>query len=312
MRGGAVGGAVAVMVALAVGGAVVVGGRRAAEPVPAAVAGPALSTEQERMRLFWEHYRAATRHRIAGRTAEAAVEYGRSLEFHDAHEDALYYLGNVQMERGLVAEAERAWERLVAVNPSSARAHARLGDLRLCVEGDGLPDPARAAASFERALRINQEQTGPLLRLGQAALVGGDIGRAGELFGAVLGSNPESIDAHFHAGYVAWKAGNRAAAVAHYRAAVGAAQPAGAGGSGGAAASGGPVVGEGDTRQGAAPMVAAEVTCQLFQPHLDALRDPAAEPEMEMELRYRELDTMLERLRLRQPGSRERSNSGTS
>lgn len=292
MRGGAVGGAVAVMIALGVGGAAVVAARRAADLAAAVAAGPQQSAEQERMRSFWEHYRAATRHRIAGRAAEAAAQYARSLELDDAHEDALYYLGNVQMERGLVAEAEQAWERLAEVNPSSARAHARLGDLRLCVEGEGLPDPARAAASFERALRINQEQTGPLLRLGQAALLLGDEGRAGELFDAVLGSNPESSEAHFHAGYVAWTSGDRTAAETHFRAAVGAPQPAGGTG---VAVSGGPVVGEGDTRQGAAPMVAAEVTCQLFQPQLDALR--RAGSEAEMETRYREMDAMLERLR---------------
>jgi tetratricopeptide (TPR) repeat protein len=284
------------MIALAVGAAVVVGARRVAEPAPGAVAGPALSAEQERTRLFWERYRAATRHRIDGRPAEAAFAYARALELDDAHEDALYYLGNVQMERGLVAEAEQAWERLAEVNPSSARAHARLGDLRLCVEGERLPDPARAAASFERALRINQEQTGPLLRLGQAALLQGQRGRAEEHFRAVLGSNPESSEAHFHAGYVAWKSGDREAAEAHFRAAVGAARQGGAAGTPGA---GGPVVGEGDTRRGAAPMVAAEVTCQLFQPHLDALRDPSAEAAME--LRYRELDAMLQRLRSAPP-----------
>ena len=44
----------------------------------------------------------------------------------------------------------------------------------------------------------------------------------------------------------------------------------------------------------AAPMVAAEVTCQLFQPHL-ALRLTGAEAEMET--RYREMEAMLERLR---------------
>lgn len=242
--------------------------------------------ERERVRLFWEHFRSATRHRVAGRQEEAAAGYTRALEFDDTHQDALYYAGNVQLELGRYAEAARAWERLVELNPSSARGHARLGDLRLCVDDGEVRDLPRARASFERALRINSEQTGPLLRLGQIALVEGRMEAAGEYFAAVLGSHATSAEAHFFSGFVAWKAGDGTAAAPHFAQAIAAGegvQPAG------------PVVGEGDTRRGANPMLSDEIGCEFFRPHLEAIRGSGGEGGMEKT--YRALDTALAPLR---------------
>jgi len=53
--------------------------------------------------------------------------------------------------------------------------------------------------------KINKEETGPLLRLGEAALLRRDLPSAKRYFEAVLGSNPRSPPAHFYSGYLAWK-----------------------------------------------------------------------------------------------------------
>lgn len=251
----------------------------------APTAGVAAEPEQERVRLFWQSYRAATRHRIAGEREEAARRYAQALALDPVHEDALYYLGNVEMERGRYPEAAHAWERLVEVNPTSARAHARLGDLRFCVGAAGVRDVRRAVESYEAALRINREQTGPLLRLGQAALLGERIGAAAEYFAAVLGSHAASDEAHYYVGYLAWKAGDGAAALEHYRQALPVA----------GAEAGGPVIGEGDTRRGTAPMVADEVVCEVLHPFMHEVRSPSGAPAMTES--YRRLDSELARLR---------------
>ncbi|MFQ5932967.1 MAG: tetratricopeptide repeat protein, partial [Nitrospiraceae bacterium] len=139
------------------------------------VAAPA---ERARIQRFWELYRQATGHRIAGRTRQAVETYAGALELNTEHEDALYYLGNVYFDLGEFADAETAWKRLVDVNPTSARAHSQLGNLYLCFDYEELVDLEAAEAEFQRALDIYKEDTGPLLRLGEIALIRGDVAQA--------------------------------------------------------------------------------------------------------------------------------------
>jgi len=74
------------------------------------------TADRQRIQQFWDRYREATTLRIEGKIADAAQAYVRALELNPSHEDALYYLGNMQFELGESAEAERAWLRLIEVN----------------------------------------------------------------------------------------------------------------------------------------------------------------------------------------------------
>jgi tetratricopeptide (TPR) repeat protein len=122
--------------------------------------------------------------------------------------------------------------------------------------------PDRAAAEFRRAATINREETGPLLSLGEIALVRGDMESALEYFDAVVGSNYTSVQAHFYKGYLAWKSGASAQAAELLAAAARHARPTAP--AGGASA-------EGDTRAGAAPMIRAPVRCGSMRARVDAL-----------------------------------------
>ena len=92
---------------------------------PAKTAG---GTDREQVLRFWELYREATDHRVAGRTREAASTYESALELKDDHEDALYYLGNmyVELDEHAVGGARRgdaSWRSAVrarAPTPGSA------------------------------------------------------------------------------------------------------------------------------------------------------------------------------------------------
>jgi tetratricopeptide (TPR) repeat protein len=217
--------------------------------------------ERGRIQAFWETYRRATDHRIAGRLQEAADEYGRALTLNPEHEDALYYLGNMDFEMGRFGAAEQAWQRLIAVNPTSARAHLQLGTLYFCVGGEERLQPQRATTEFERAAAINREETGPLLSLGEIALVQGELDKAGGYFDAVIGSNYSSVEAHFYRGYIEWASGEPDEAQRSLAAAIEHAQP---------SAPSADTPGEGDTRTGSAPMVRSPTRC-------GALRAPASE-----------------------------------
>lgn len=245
------------------------------------------SGERARIQKFWEIYRQATRNRVAGRVQEAAVGYRKALALNERHEDSLYYLGNMYLELGRLPEAKDAWERLVALNPNSGRAHLQLGNLHLYYGGRQFFDIDVAEREFHRALEIYREQTIPLLRIGEIALIRGNLRKAGDDFEAVAASNPDSYEAHFLLGYVLWKGGDRREALERFRNAVSAAQPE-------EPVEG--VLGEGDTKAGESYHRA--VYPLLFQEVLGDLAEvPTANLADEMNKRYRRMDVLLNEIR---------------
>lgn len=167
-----------------------------------------ISSEREKIRRFWEIYRNATGYRVSGQPGKAAREYERALMLNDRHEDGLYYLGNMYVELGEYGRAEKAWKRLLQVNPNSTRAHVQLGNLHLRFDQEEPFDIKAAKERFLMALKINKEETGSLIRLGQIALMEGNLTDARQYFDAVIVSNPESVEAHFLNGYISWATGN--------------------------------------------------------------------------------------------------------
>ena len=233
---------------------------------------------------FWQLYRGATQHRTAGDSRRAAEEYRQALDLNPEHEDALYYLGSMHFELGEFREAELTWQRLTEVAPTGSRGFSRLGSLYFCFEQDQYFDLAQAQRSFEQALAINSEETGPLLHLGQIALVRGDHDRALEYFDAVTATNFRSVPAFYFKGYIAWRAGDTAAAEELFRQAAqhqGPMQPVEG------------VLSEGDTRSGEA-ILAQSGQCRAFQSHTENLPSPE-DPNLRgfMRDRYTTLDTFL-------------------
>ena len=246
------------------------------------------AASRARIRQFWETFREATGHRMAGRIAEARDAYSRALELNPRHEDALYYLGNMQVELGHYLEALAAWQRLVQVNPASARGHSRLGDLYLCADPGAPRDLSRSEAEFRRAAEINREETGPLLRLGELALIRGDRVGAKSYLDAVIGSHAGSVEAHWLKGYLAWKQARpedaaallRQSVVLAHRSQI-VAQPSG----------------EGDTKSGQAPAAAKSARCQVFETQVEQLRTAdSTEVGSQMSELYHALDLRLAQL----------------
>ena len=162
-----------------------------------------LSPDKERIKTFWTFYYQATDHRIAEEWEQAARAYEKALQSNDRHEDAHYYLGNMYLELNQFEQAKEYWTRLVNINPQSTRGHFQLGNLYL--HNHKLFNIPLAEKEFERAMEINKEETGALLRLGQINLLKGQFIEAQTYFNAVIGSNFKSIEAHFLSGYLAWK-----------------------------------------------------------------------------------------------------------
>ncbi len=241
------------------------------------------------IREFWTIYRGATGDRMAGRIGAARDAYRQALELNPRHEDALYYLGNMELELAHYDEAHAAWTRLVQLNPGSARTHSRLGDLYACMDPGAPRDLAKAEAEFRRALELNREETGPPLRLAEIALMRGNLTGAISRLDAVIGSHSRSVEAHFLKGYVAWKQAQPASAATRFREAVALARSA-------------PPIqaisGEGDTKRGLAPAVARTTRCQIFDAQIERLSSvDSASLSTQMNELYRQLDSRLARSR---------------
>jgi cytochrome c-type biogenesis protein CcmH/NrfG len=177
----------------------------------------ASASERERVRAFWGRLRAATDARIQHDCGRAAGLYEQALAIDPAHEDALYYLGQCRRELAQPAAARAAFERLVEVNPMSARGEMALGALLAS------PDPAepmdldQAERHLRRAHELNSEETGPVVRLGEVLIVAGRPDQARQWLEAALTTNPKSLEAAFLLGYLAWEEQGARAAGVHVR-----------------------------------------------------------------------------------------------
>jgi TolA-binding protein len=199
---------------------------------------------RQRVVLFWRTFQEATARRMAGDFAGAESAYRAALAIDPRHEDSLYYVGKCQQEQRKMPEAHEAFERLVAVNPESARGHLALGELLADPDAPGVADLGTAEEHLRRAHAINGEETGPMVRLAELLVVRGNRREAARWFEDAARTNPKSVEAAFMAGYLRWSAGDGAGAAAFYRRAAD------------ATAVQAPVKGvlsEGDRRGGAAP-----------------------------------------------------------
>jgi tetratricopeptide (TPR) repeat protein len=160
------------------------------------------------VRAFWAKLHAANETRLRPDCAAAARLYEEALALDPRHEDALYYLGQCRRELGQPREARTTFERLVEVNPTSARGQLALGALLASPDPAEPMDLVAAEAHLRRAHAINGEETGPVVRLGEVLLVEGRGAEARDCFEDALRTNPKSVEAAFLAGFVAWDDGN--------------------------------------------------------------------------------------------------------
>jgi tetratricopeptide (TPR) repeat protein len=181
-------------------------------PHPAPQTASLTDEKKARIRRFWQTYQEATKLRVQNAWSEAAPAYRKALELDPRHEDSLYYLGNALFETGEFPGAIDAWQTLLEINPQSSRAHIQLGTIFSCGASGAPFDLDRAEREFTLALRLNQEETGPVLKLGEIALLKGDDARAREHLAAVNRAHARSLEAGYLLGYLSWKEGDLSAA----------------------------------------------------------------------------------------------------
>ncbi|HEV2446300.1 MAG TPA: ASPIC/UnbV domain-containing protein, partial [Candidatus Sulfopaludibacter sp.] len=174
---------------------------------------------------FWEKERAAMdAMKRRGDTAEAARLFREALALNPDHEDSRYYLANCQAAQGDIRGAIAQLDALTGRNPQSHRAFQRKGEL-LALSASSRAGLESALAPLQAALRLNSEETGTLVLLGEVDLALSDLDGAERHLAHACQANAGAAAAWFLRGYIARKRhdlGRTASMLAAARAALGA------------------------------------------------------------------------------------------
>jgi len=168
--------------------------------------------DRERQISFWDRYRAGMQAlKVEHNCPKAIASFREALIYDPAHEDSRYYLGNCLAAEGDIDGALAQYEQLTHDNPQSHRGHARWGTLR-AMTARSAADLASAERALDNAHRLNPEETGALLALGEVALMRGQRTVARQRLASVCQTNPRAAGGFFLLGYLRWKAGDAAGA----------------------------------------------------------------------------------------------------
>jgi cytochrome c-type biogenesis protein CcmH/NrfG len=137
--------------------------------------------------------------------------FREALTYDASHEDGRYYLGHCLAAQGDIDGALALYEQMTRDNPQSHRGFARWGTLRAITSRSGA-DLDLAERALDKAYRLNPEETGALLSLGEVALMRGERAAAQQRLAAACQTNPRATGGFFLLGYVTWKQGNAAGA----------------------------------------------------------------------------------------------------
>ena len=145
--------------------------------------------------------------KVRGDRPAAIALFREALALDPGHEDARYYLAGALAAEGQVEEALEQLTELTRVNPQSHRGYRLWGALKARHAG-GDADLETAAATLEKALALNPEETGVLLLLGEVHLLLGQATQAEQRLSWACRTNPRAASGFFLRGYLAWKRGD--------------------------------------------------------------------------------------------------------
>jgi tetratricopeptide (TPR) repeat protein len=180
-----------------------------APPPPAETRDGVTQVERDRVRRFWKSFNEGDALRRDGRWEEGVVLLGEALEADPDHEGALYGRANCLLELGRHAEALPHLERLVELNPLSQRAHVQLAYLRSAPDATCCFDLEVARRELVRAVEINREETGALMRLAEVELALGRFDDARKRLDQVRRANSHSVGAPWLLAWLAHRDGRR-------------------------------------------------------------------------------------------------------
>jgi len=155
--------------------------------------------------LFWDKEHAAMNAmKLDHDFAKAAQLFREALAINPNHEDSHYYLANCLAALGDTHAAIIELDALSRINPQSHRAYQRKGEL-LATSAHTRGQMKAAHQALDTALKLNSEETGTLILLGEVSLAQGDMAAAERNLSHACQANSRATNAWFFRGYIAWK-----------------------------------------------------------------------------------------------------------
>jgi tetratricopeptide (TPR) repeat protein len=174
-------------------------------PANLARANPSVQLDRAGLVQFWEKQHAAMDAMKRERDfAKAAQLFREALAMNPGHEDSHYYLANCLAALNDIPSAIAELDALARINPQNHRAFQRKGEL-LAASASSRSQLEFARQSLDAALRLNSEETGTLVLLGQVALAQGDLATADQRFAHACQANPQAVNVWFLRSYIAWR-----------------------------------------------------------------------------------------------------------
>lgn len=120
-----------------------------------------------------------------------ALEYFRqALDAEPASADIQYHIGEIYRFQGMVAEAGKAYDACIKIDPSYAPAYVGKGMILLL---DSAPEPDKAQQQFEKALELDPQLSDTLYELAKLSLSARDADAALEYLDRIPSSSPPSV-----------------------------------------------------------------------------------------------------------------------
>jgi protein O-GlcNAc transferase len=162
-----------------------------------------------------ETFAMATRHHRAGRLAEAERMYRQVLAINPRHAGSLHFLGVMAHAAGRSDVAVDLIGRALAVDPKSAEAHVNLANV---LKDQGALDPA--IAHYQRALALKSEAGEIHYSIAVALQLKGALERAAGHYQRAIALRPDIAEAQLNLGTIRAEQGDLEPAIMCYRQAL--------------------------------------------------------------------------------------------
>ena len=151
----------------------------------------------------------------SGKLAEAIRAYERALALNPMMATAHANLVGAYGQAGDIDRAREHYDKALSINPDSEELHNNWGVLQATAGS-----PSAAASAFRRALEVNPNSATALANLGTALTALGDRQGAIRRFEQAVANDPNNGPARVNLGVAALEAGRVAAAIVHFEASL--------------------------------------------------------------------------------------------
>lgn len=158
-----------------------------------------------------DHYHLALAHSMAGRIAEAIIEFRRSLGINPDQKDANTGLGLMLMEQHQPESALTYLSRAVELDPQDPVTLMRLGWVH-----EKMESYAEARSAFEQAVTLDSSLVEAYTSLARLVSIEGEHQRAIELLRRAIELRPDDSRAHFNLGVAFVNSGDYSQAAKAY------------------------------------------------------------------------------------------------